>query len=189
MLLIQTTRSCSLRLAVSENVHRSCRPHGRVAVAYTAAESILPLVLHVTKCCRRNGLLLAQLAVDIGRRAAGRRNTSICRLLIQTTQTCSVPLQYLERSTAAVDLMVERQKPYIAGESITSSRFTCDEVLPSKWSIACAITISAVDIGRRAAGQVNTSICRLLIQTIQTGSLPLQYPMITAAVDLMIEQQ
>ena len=128
-------------------------------------------------------------AVDIGRRAAGRRNISICRLLIQTTHTCSVPLQYLERSTAAVDLMVERQKPYIAGESITSSCFTCDEVLPSKWSIACAITISAVDIGRRAAGQVNTSICRLLIQTTQTGSLPLRYLMITAAVDLMIEQQ
>ena len=24
------------------------------------AESVLPLVLHVMKCCRRNGLLLAQ---------------------------------------------------------------------------------------------------------------------------------
>ena len=55
--------------------------------------------------------------------------------------------------------------------------------LPSKWSIACAITNSAVDIGRRAAGQINTSIYRLLIQTTQTWSLPLRYPkMITAAV-------
>ena len=79
---------------------------------------------------------------------------------------------------------------YIAAESITSSRFTCDEVLPSKWSIACAITNLAVDIGRRAAGQINTSIFRLLIQTTQTCSLPLRYPiMITAAVDLMVEQQ
>ena len=65
VLLIQTTPSCSLLLAVSENVHRSCRPHGRAAVAYIAAESILPLVLHVTKCCRRNGLLLAQLPIRL----------------------------------------------------------------------------------------------------------------------------
>ena len=67
--------------------------------------------------------------------------------------------------TVAVDLMVEQQQPYIAAEFITSSRFSCDEVLPSKWSIASAITNSAVDIGRRAARQINTSICRLLIQT------------------------
>ena len=65
VLLIQTTPSCSLRLAVSENVHRSCRPHGRAPVAYFAAKSILPLVLHVTKCCRRNGLLLAQLIIRL----------------------------------------------------------------------------------------------------------------------------
>ena len=63
-------------------------------------------------------------------------------------------------------------------------------MLPSKWSIVCAIINSAVDIGRRAAGQINSSNCRLLIQTTQTCSLPLRYPkMITAAVDLMVEQQ
>ena len=120
-------------------------------------------------------------AVDIGRRAAGQINTSIYRLLIQTTQTWSLPLRYPEIITATVDLMVEQQKPYIAAESITSFRFTCDEVLPSKWSIACAIINPAVDTGRRAAGRINTSICRLLVQTTQTWSLPLRYPMITAA--------
>ena len=117
------------------------------------------------------------------------KNTSICRPLIQTTQTCSLPLRYPIMITAAVDIMVEQQLPYIAAESITSSRFTFDEVLQSKRSIACAITNSAVDIGRRAAGQINTSTGRLLIQTTQTWSLPLRYPTITAAVDLMIEQQ
>ena len=65
VLLFQTTPSCSLLLMVSRNVHRSCRPHGRAAVAYIAAESILPLVLHVTKCCRRNGILLAQLPIRL----------------------------------------------------------------------------------------------------------------------------
>ena len=119
-------------------------------------------------------------AVDIGRRAAGQIITSISRLLIQTTQTWSLPLRYSKMITAAVDLMVEQQKPYIAAESITSSRFICDDVLPSKWSIACAITNLAVDTGRRAAGQINTSNCRLLIQTTQMWSLPLRYPMITA---------
>ena len=127
--------------------------------------------------------------VDIGRREAGQISTSILKLLIQTTQTCSLPLRYPNMITAAVDLMVEQQKPYIAAESITSSRFTCDEVLPSKSFIACAITNLAVDIGRRAAGQIDTSICRLLIQTTLTWSLPLRYPMTTPAVGLMIEQQ
>ena len=83
-------------------------------------------------------------AVDIGRRAAGQINTLNCRLLIETTQTWSLPLRY--------------------------SMFTCDEVLPSKRCIVCAITNSAVDIGRRAAGQINTLNCRLLIQTTQTWS-------------------
>ena len=65
VLLIQTTLSCSLLLAVSENVQRSCRPHGRAAVVYIAAKSIFPLGLHVTKCCRRNGLLIAQLPIRL----------------------------------------------------------------------------------------------------------------------------
>ena len=124
--------------------------------------------------------------VDIVRRAAGQINTSIFILLIQTTQTWSLPLGY-PMITAAVDLMVGL--PYIAAELITSSRFTCDEVLPSKWPIACAITNSAVDIGRRAVEQINTSSCRLLIETTQTWSLPLPRSIITVAVDLMIDQQ
>ena len=41
-------------------------------------------------------------------------STSICRQLIQTTQTCSVPLQYLEMITAAVDLMIEQQYSLIS---------------------------------------------------------------------------
>ena len=179
-------------VAVSENDRLICRPRGRAAVAYIAAESILPLVSHVTKCYRRNGLFscaITNSTVDIGRRAAGQINTSICSLQIQTTQTCSLPLRYPKTITAAGDLMVEQLQPYIAAESITSSRFTCDEVLPSTWFITCAITKSAVDIGRRAAWQINTSTCRLLIQTTRTWGLPLRYPMITAGVDLMIEQQ
>ena len=98
-------------VAVSENDHRSCRPHGQAAVAYIAAESILPIVSHV-----------------------------------------------------------------------------CDELLPSKWSVACAITKSTVDIGRRAAGQINTSIYRPLIQTTHTCSLSLRFPkMVTAAVVRMVD--
>ena len=67
----------------------------------------------------------------------------------------------------------------------------CDGVLPLKWFIACAITNSAVDTNRRAAGLIK-HLCRLLIQTPQMWSLPLRYPKLTvisAAVDLMIEQQ
>ena len=39
-------------VAVSENDHRSRRPHGGAAVAYIAAELVLPLVSYVMEYCR-----------------------------------------------------------------------------------------------------------------------------------------
>ena len=115
-------------------------------------------------------------------------NTSTCRLLIQTTQTFSLPLRYPKMNTAAVDLN-RAAVAYIAAESILPFVSHGMKRCPSKLSVACAITKSAVDIGRRAPGQINTSTCRLLIQTTHTCSLPLRFPKMvtTAAVDRMFK--
>ena len=67
-------------------------------------------------------------------------------------------------NTAAVDLS-RAAVAYIAAESILPFVSHGMKRCPSKWSVACAITKSAADIGRRAPGQINTSTCRLLIQT------------------------
>ena len=164
-------------VAVSENDHRSCRSHDRAAVAYIAAERKLPPVFTWGEVLSKWSIACAisNPPVDNCRRTAGEINTSTCRLLIQTTQTFSLPLRYPKMITAAVDLS-RAAVAYIAAESILPLVSHGMKRCPSKWSLACAITKSAVDIGRRAAGQINTSTCRLLIQTTHTCSLPLRFP-------------